>query len=138
MLQVPGHERPREITIDPSESAVERRMVERFLSVDQGQSSEVLIICYRIHLLRENNDVFAYLLKNINPNGVWYEKKVRDGDRLIRLDGQDTTHIPYENVYSMMHETDVPFTCQVVWHPELYLEFGKQMLILTIFMSLSD
>ena len=66
-----------------------------------------------------------YLLKNIDPTGIWYEKKVRDGDRLIRLNGDDTTRMSYESVHTTMNETKVPFTCQLVWHPELYLEFGK-------------
>lgn len=91
--------------------------------MDQDQSAEGRILCCRIHLVTEGTDVFAYLLKNINPNGIWYEKNVRDGDRLMRLNGQDTTHMSYENVYSIM---TVPFTCQVVWHPDLYLEFNKK------------
>lgn len=107
--------------------------IREVLSIDQSQSSDVLILCYRICILGENEDVFVYLLKNINPTGIWYEKKVRDGDRLIRLNGDETIHMSYESVYAIINETKLPFACQLVWHPELYLEFGRDIRILLIF-----
>ena len=95
----------------------------------------MLILCYRIDMFGENGDVFVYLLKNINPMGIWYEKNVRDGDRMIRLNGDDTTRMSYESVCAIMNETKLPFACQLVWHPELYLEFGKDTLIFIIIRS---
>jgi len=83
------------------------------------------LICYKIHLLEENEEVFAYLLKNILPTSSWYAMKIRDGDRLITLNGQDVIRMSYEEIYSIMIEKKLPFICQLVWHPELYIEIGN-------------
>jgi type II secretory pathway component PulC len=83
------------------------------------------LICYKIHLIQQNEDVFVYLFKNINPMSIWYDMKIRDGDRLVTLNEQDVTRISYENIYSSIIEKKNSFTCQVVWLPELYIEFGE-------------
>jgi type II secretory pathway component PulC len=105
-------------------------LILKFLSSDQVQNSEVTLICYKIHLLQQNEEVFVYLFKNINPTSIWYEMKIREGDRLITLNEQDVTRISYENVYSIMNHEKTPFTCQVIWHPELYIEFSERNLII--------
>ena len=92
-----------------------------------------MLICYRIHLDKENQDIFVYLFKNVNPIGVWYNMQIRDGDRLVSLNDQDVSRVPYENIYSVMIEEKVPFTCQVVWQPELYIEFGESYLVSKMF-----
>jgi hypothetical protein len=76
-------------------------------------------------LIKENEEVFTYIFKNVNPTSTWYDLKVRDGHRLLTLNGQDVTRIPYEHIYSSMIENKISFTCQVVWHPELYIELGE-------------
>ncbi len=76
-------------------------------------------------MIQENENVFVYLFKNVNPTGILYSMKIRDGDRLITLNEQDVTRISYEHVYASMIEKNIPFTCQVIWHPELYIEFGE-------------
>jgi hypothetical protein len=111
LLRFSSNQNLRKITIDPR--------------VDQGQNSLVTLIYYKIHLLENNEDISAYLWKNINPTSSWYAMKIRDGDRLITLNGQDVIRMSYEEIYSIMIEKKLPFICQVVWHPELYITLSN-------------
>ena len=65
----------------------------------------------------------------MNPTSTWYDLKIRDGDRLITLNGQNVTELSYEHIYSSMMEEKLPLTCQIVWHPELYIKFGENCLM---------
>ncbi|CAF2991559.1 unnamed protein product [Rotaria socialis] len=107
LLRLPLNQIQKEITIDP---------------IDEFQNPDVTLICYKIQLITNNTEVFAYLFKNVNPAGIWYDKNVRDGDRLITLNGQDVTHLSYENIYSSIMENKLSLTCKVVWHPELFID----------------
>ncbi|CAF1430299.1 unnamed protein product [Rotaria sordida] len=109
LLQLPLNQNQKQITVDPN----------------KFQNFDVTLICYKIHLMKKNQDIFAYLFKNVNPTGIWYDMNIRDGDRLITLNGQDVTRLSYENVYSLIIEKKIPFTCEIVWHPELYIELGE-------------
>ena len=51
--------------------------------------------------------------------------KIRDGDRLVTLNEQDVTRLQSEHVHSVIIESKAPVTYQVVWHPELYIDFGE-------------
>ncbi|CAF3944671.1 unnamed protein product [Rotaria magnacalcarata] len=106
LLRLPLNQIQKEITIDPNEC----------------QNPDVTLICYKIHLITNNKEVFAYIFKNVNPAGIWYDKNIRDGDRLITLNGQDVTHLSYENIYSSIMESKLSLTCKVVWHPELFID----------------
>ncbi|CAF3566992.1 unnamed protein product [Rotaria sordida] len=106
LLQLPLNQNQKQITVDPN----------------KFQNFDVTLICYKIHLMKKNQNIFAYLFKNVNPTGIWYDMNIRDGDRLITLNGQDVTRLSYENVYSLIIEKKIPFTCEIVWHPELYIE----------------
>ncbi|CAF3446078.1 unnamed protein product [Rotaria socialis] len=106
LLRLPLNQIQKEITIDPNEF----------------QNPDVTLICYKIHLTTNNKEVFAYLFKNVNPTGIWYDKNIRDGDRLITLNGHDVTHLSYENIYSSIMESKLSLTCKVVWHPELFID----------------
>ncbi|CAF4502812.1 unnamed protein product, partial [Rotaria sp. Silwood2] len=106
ILQLPLNQTEKHITIDPNEF----------------QNLDVTLICYKIHLRKKNEEVFAYLFKNVNPTGIWYDMNIRDGDRLVTLNGQNVTQLSYENIYSLIIEKKLPFTCEVVWHPELYID----------------
>ncbi|CAF3288774.1 unnamed protein product [Rotaria sp. Silwood2] len=105
-LKLPLNQTEKHITIDPNEF----------------QNLDVTLICYKIHLRKKNEEVFAYLFKNVNPTGIWYDMNIRDGDRLVTLNGQNVTQLSYENIYSLIIEKKLPFTCEVVWHPELYID----------------
>ncbi|CAF1444669.1 unnamed protein product, partial [Adineta ricciae] len=96
----------REIMIDPNPS----------------QDADVTLLCYEIRLLQENDTVFVYFFKNTSPNGVWHRMKVRDGDRLVILNGEETLRKTQENVHSILTDKTFSFTFQVVWHPELYIQ----------------
>jgi hypothetical protein len=111
LLRFSSNQNLRKMTFDPR--------------VDQGQNSLVTLIYYKIHLLENNEDIYAYLWKNINPTSSWYAMKIRDGDRLITLNGQDVIRMSYEEIYSIMIEKKLPFICQVVWHPELYITLSN-------------
>ena len=97
----------------------------RTITIDPSGNSEVTLICYEIHLLKTSEQIFAYLLKNIKPTSSWYAMKIRDGDRLITINGQDVIRMSSEEIYSIMIEKKLSFICQVVWHPELYIEIGN-------------
>lgn len=114
LLQLPLNQNLRQIKIDPNES-------------DVNQFNATLI-CYNIHLIRKNENIFAFLFKNIHPSSIWYNMRIRDGDRLITLNEQDVTQLSYEDVYSILIEKNISFTCQVVWHPELYIHLGETKL----------
>jgi hypothetical protein len=73
--------------------------------------------------------VFAYLFKNVDPTSAWYDMKIRDGDRLVTLNGQDVTSISHETIYSAMMEEKGISKCRIIWHPELYIEFGESCLV---------
>lgn len=104
-IQLPSDQKRKQSLIDPNK-------------IEQN----IPLICYRIHLIHEKQEIFVYLFKNIDPNSTWYEKKIREGDRLIALNDQDTISMSSEKVYSIMTENQSSFTCQVIWHPELYFE----------------
>ena len=87
------------------------------------------LLCYEVRLLQENDTSFVYFFKNINPNGVWHRMKVRDGDRLVILNGEETLRKTQENVHSILIDKTFSFTFQVVWHPELYIQLGKLSII---------
>ncbi|CAF5108782.1 unnamed protein product, partial [Rotaria sp. Silwood1] len=89
------------------------------------QNSDVTLICYKIQLIKKNKEIFAYLFKNVNPTSIWYDMNIRDGDRLVTLNEQDVTQLSYENIYSLIIEKKLPFTCEIVWHPELYIDLGE-------------
>jgi len=94
------------------------------IDVSNKTNSKTTLISYQIRLIYENRNVFVYLFKNIDPHSIWYEKKIREGDRLISLNEQDTITIPPEQIYSIMTDENQPtFKCEVIWHPELYMEF---------------
>lgn len=50
---------------------------------------------------------------------------IRDGDRLVTLNGQDVTRLSHEMIYSSIVEKNLPFTFEVVWHPELYINLSE-------------
>lgn len=118
LLRLPVKQDRREIVINPSEC------------IDRKEDPDVTLICYKIHLTKENKDIFAYLFKNINPISKWYDKQIRDGDRLVALNGQD---VSCDDLYSSIMKQQVPFTCQIVWHPELYMEFGENSLVFYLY-----
>lgn len=117
-LQLPSNENLRQIHIDPNEHIIKKS--------DQLQNFDVTLICYKIYLLQEKEEIFLYLFKNIHPTSIWYDMKIRDGDRLITLNKENVARISYENIYSTIIEKKIPFTCQVIWHPELYIQFGEK------------
>lgn len=87
------------------------------------------LLCYEIHLISTNSEAFVYIFKNVEPTGHCYHKSIREGDRLINFNGQDMTHLSHEHIYTLIIENKNPFTCEVVWHPELYIDLGKNSLL---------
>ncbi|CAF1587587.1 unnamed protein product [Rotaria sp. Silwood1] len=106
LLQLPLDQNQKQIIVDPN----------------KFQNSDVTLICYKIQLIKKNKEIFAYLFKNVNPTSIWYDMNIRDGDRLVTLNEQDVTQLSYENIYSLIIEKKLPFTCEIVWHPELYID----------------
>ena len=91
-------------------------------SPGQWPYPEATLVCYEI--IGGAKPAYAYLFQNVNPAGRWYTMKVRDGDRILKVNEQDVTQLSHERVHSMITDEHEAFSCHIVWHPELYMELG--------------
>ena len=50
---------------------------------------------------------------------------IRDGDRLLTIDGKEIRNMTFETIHSAMIEATMPYTCEIAWHPELYIDLRE-------------
>ena len=81
-------------------------------------------MCYEI--IGRAEPAYAYVFQDVHPAGRWYQMKIRNGDRMLKVNDQDVMRLSHERVRSIITDEDVPFSCQIVWHPELYMELGER------------
>ncbi|CAF0949090.1 unnamed protein product [Didymodactylos carnosus] len=96
------------------------------INPDLFEKPEVTLMCYNIQLSKDSKS-FAYIFKNVDPTGIWYDYSIRDGDRLLTIANEDVTCMSHEDVYLAIVNKQQPFQIGITWHPELYLSFESRI-----------
>lgn len=109
----------------------------RKIQIELDSSSSIPLIYFDVHLKRENQQKSIFIFKDIDPQSIWHRNGFRDGDRLLTIDDQHCTSMTGDEIHSFITEKTTSFICEIIWHPEVFLELSNCFFLLQIIL-LSD
>jgi hypothetical protein len=130
VLDTPIGNESRRICIDLSEY-VDYRLTVLFVCRSGEQSSDVsaTLIYYRVcDMFNEQVDI-ACLFRHVSPTSHWYAMDIRDGDRLLAINDRNIRYMTSNEIRSLLNKHTTALTCEIIWHPELYINLGQSTFI---------